>query len=100
MWAFGRYDLGLSEEGLLSLTMREYYALAKRCREVRRWSDSQTALLCAVVVNMLQDPKNPRKKVTDFMPGIPKRKQTVQEMMAVAKRLTLAHGGEVKNGLR
>ena len=90
----------MGEEELLSLTMRQYSALGKRCKALRDWSDSQTALTCAVIVNMLRNPKKPPVKVSDFMPGVPKRKQTVQEMMAVAKRLTLAHGGEVKNGPR
>ena len=44
MWAFGRYDLRLSEEEFWALTPREFVLLADRARAEVRWRDYRAAV--------------------------------------------------------
>lgn len=76
------------------MTLREFYALSDRCKQVRDWVNSLAAMQCAVMVNMWRDPKTPPAKVEDFMPGkAESRKQTPEQMLAIVKLIHAAHGG-------
>lgn len=44
LWAFGRYDLGLSEVDFWALTPREFILIAERARARIRWSDYRAAI--------------------------------------------------------
>ena len=94
--------MGLTEQGFWRLTLREFDALMQRHNDVQERTDARVALLCTVVVNMLRDPKKPAVKLSAFMPQKQRPPQTPEEMVLIAKLLTLAHGGtiEVKDGPR
>jgi len=79
----------------MDMTMREFYALSERCKAVREWVNSRTALLCTVMVNLWKSPKSPPAKVEDFMPGKHKarERQTPEQMLAIVKMINAAHGG-------
>ena len=73
------------------MTLREFYALADRCQDVRDWQNRRTALICAVAAR-IGGTKN--AKVEDFMPGLAVREpQTPEQMLEVVKMLNAAHGG-------
>lgn len=57
-------------------------------------SDTQTAILAATVVNSQRDKKQPRAKVSDFVPVWDKPPaQTWQEQLAIVKQINKAMGG-------
>ena len=75
------------------MTLRQFYALADRCKSVRDWMNYRTALLCTVMVNLWRSPKSKPAKVEDFMPGVHPKQQTPEQMLAVVQMLNAAHGG-------
>lgn len=96
MWALGRYDLGLNQEELLDLTLREYKALSDRYKNEQDWLNWRMAMLCAVEVNMHRDPKKTKPvSPQDFMPKAKAKVQTPEQMLANVKLLNSAYGGKV-----
>lgn len=78
------------------MTLREFYALSERCKQVRTWINSHTALLCTVMFNLWRSPKTPPAKVEDFMPGKHEsKKQSAEQMVAIVRMLNVAHGGNI-----
>jgi hypothetical protein len=55
--------------------------------------DIHTALLATVVANSLKGKKGRRHKLRDFLPAWHKRRQSDDEMLAMAKTLNRMHGG-------
>ena len=99
MWAFGRYNLRLSEDELLDLTLREYKALSNRFKDAQDWLNYRAALICAVMANMWRDPKKTKPfKPQDFMPHTETKRQTPEQMLANVKMLNSAYGGKVIEG--
>jgi hypothetical protein len=68
LWAFGRYDLGLTEEGFWALTPREFHLLAERCDVRTQWKDMRAAL-APWMMSVLWTTKRTKVKVEDFMVG-------------------------------
>ena len=96
MWAFGRYDLRLSEDELLDLTLKEYKALSDRYKNEQDWLNWRMAMLCATEVNMHRDPKKTKAvSPQDFMPKSKVKVQTPEQMLANVKLLNSAYGGKV-----
>lgn len=98
LWAVGIYDLGLSEEHFLRLTLKELDALCKRKKQNDRRTESHSALVACMIHNTNCDPKNVLD-VDDFMTTKePKQSkpQTSQEMQNAARMITAALGGEFK----
>jgi len=96
LWAFGRYDLNLSEDGLLDLTLKEYKALSDRYKNEQDWFNWRMAMLCATEVNMHRDPKKTKAvSPQDFMPKAKAKIQTPEQMLANVKLLNSAYGGKV-----
>ena len=96
MWAFGRYDLNLSEDDFWNLSIKEYKSLSIRHSANQDWLNYRSALICAVMVNMWRDPKKSKPcKPQDFMPKHETKKQTPEQMLAAVKLLNSAYGGMV-----
>lgn len=98
LWAVGIYDLGLSEEQFLRLTMKELDALCKRKKQNDRRIESHSALVACMIHNTHCGPKNVLD-IDDFMTTKePKQSkpQTAQEMQNAARMITAALGGEFK----
>ena len=85
MVAFGRYDLGLSEEEFWHLTPRELMALQERHEEAQEWQDYRAGVVAAAIVNMLKTKGGKTYKPQDFMPTRKQKKQTWQEQLAVVE---------------
>ena len=100
MWSFGRYDLKLSEDALLDLTLKEYKALSDRYKNEQDWLNWRMAMQCATEVNMHRDPKKTKAvSPQDFMPKREVKVQTPEQMLANVKLLNSAYGGKVvENG--
>lgn len=64
LWAYGRYDLGLSEAEFWSLTPREFSLLADRDVLHVRWHDMRSAL-APFVMNCLWS--KGKAKLEDFL---------------------------------
>lgn len=96
LWAVGIYDLGLSEEHFLRLTLKELDALCKRKKLNDRRIESHAALVACMIHNTHCDAKN-ALTVDDFM-AIKKQSkpQTATEMQKAAQMITAALGGEFK----
>ena len=91
--------MGLTPGEFWRLTPRTWGVLVEGYKERERRLDYRNGLLCAVIANCQRDPKKGRPfQPQDFMP-IDRREQSVQEQVAVAKALTLAFGGEVRDGI-
>lgn len=84
--AFGRYDLGLTEEEFWHLMPRQFVALKERHEEAMEWEDYRAGVVAATIVNMLKAKSSKTYKPQDFMPTRRrKEKQTPEEMLAVVK---------------
>jgi len=94
LWAFGRYDLGLSEEEFWSLTLREYSALADRFKDAQKWLDYRTALICSTIYNMLRGSQKALMPEY-FMPGSKKRERQTPEQMLVTMNVYAAAYGDI-----
>lgn len=92
LWAFCRYDLGLSEHDIESLSLSEITALIKRYEVHQEVLDARTALICTVIANCHRG-KHRAFKVSDYMPKKPK-KQTKAEMFTQLKMIAAAHKGK------
>lgn len=79
------------------MTPRQFDALRKRKEEADERDDYRTALLCAVIANCAPREKGAKAFTPeDFMPrSAPKRPQTPDEMLEIAKIYCLANGGEI-----
>jgi hypothetical protein len=66
LWAFGRYDLRLSEEQFWALTPREYALLADRCEARTKWEDMRAAL-APWMMNLLWATKKGRVELDELM---------------------------------
>lgn len=99
MWAFGRYDLNLSEDGFWSLTLKELSALADRHKANEQWLNYRSAQICYVLANIWRGKNSKIYKLEDFMPGIERKAQTIPQMEAALKLLNTAYGGDyIENG--
>ena len=97
-WAFGRYNLGLSEDEFWSLTLAQFDALTKRYNYEQEWLDYRAALICAVIANVNRNPKKHKAfQPKDFMPR--RQVKSVEEltpdrMLEHLRILNIAHGGK------
>ena len=78
--------------------MKEFNELSKRHLRQDEKEDSRVALLCAVIVNSHRGKKGKKVKPQDFMPGKKKKKESWQEQLGEAKRITALFGGSIKGG--
>ena len=97
MWAFGRYDLNLSEVEFWNLTLKELNALIERCNSNDDRQNYRTALLCSVIANTVRNRKKKARPFTpeDFLPNKRHGAQTVEQMLAQAKANNAILGGKV-----
>jgi len=97
LWAFGRYDLYLSEFDFWNLTLVEFNALSERYRESQKWLNYRAAMICAVVANTVRDRKKKSKPWTpdDFMPIKECRQMTAEQMFNQVQANNIMLGGEV-----
>ena len=98
MWAFGRYDLNLSEFDFWNLTLKEFNALSERYKESQNWLNHRSAMICAVVANTVPQKKGRRKTwvPNDFMPTQERRQMTDKQMFAQIEAINSMLGGAVK----
>ena len=98
MWAFGRYNLGLSESDFWYLTLREFNALSERFKENQKWLNYRSALICSIIANVNRNPKKKSKAWTpdDFMPAREQKMMTDEQMYAQVQAINVILGGEVK----
>jgi len=95
LWSFARWNLGLSEDEFLDLTMAQYNALGKRYAEREEWLDYRTGLICSVLANINRDPKKQKAfKPQDFMPQRKEsKKQDPQDFLTQMRMWNAALGG-------
>lgn len=102
LWAIGRYDLHLSDDEFWSLSPVKYFALYERWERELDHADFMLAQICSVMWNSFRS-KGKALKATDFMTyrrkdkTQQKRRQSVEEQMAIAKAITIAFGGTVSD---
>jgi hypothetical protein len=99
LWALCLYDLRLSEEQFLQLTLKELDALCKRKKLVDKKSEVLLAQIACMYHNVHRDENESAKEIEDFMitkTETVKREQSPEEMKNIAKLITAAFGGEVK----
>lgn len=96
MWAFGRYDLGLSEDSFWDLTLLEFNALSERYREGQKWLNYRAAMVCAVIANTVRDPKKKTSPWTpdDFMPTRERKRMTDEQLFARVQSINAMLGGK------
>ena len=89
MWAFGRYDLHLSEGDFWALTLKELDALSERRKDGQEWLDYRAALICTVMSNAWRDTKKKSKPFEpgDFMPKKTSMQQTPEQIFATVETL-------------
>lgn len=99
LWAFGRYDLGLTDADFWALTPRQYAELMERRREDLHRQDLRIGVLCALVANLLGGDKSKVFEPEDFCitpkkGAPPARAQTPEDMLIIVELLNAAHGGK------
>jgi transaldolase len=79
------------------LTLKEFDALCKRRKQDERRQESHSALIACMLYNIHRG-KGSAKNIQDFMSRemTVKKKQTTEEMIAAAKFITRALGGDIK----
>jgi hypothetical protein len=97
LWTIARIQLRLSDAEFGSLTPHEFFLLYDRWLETLEIEDARVAQFMCLYANAHSKKKF---KPSDFMPNRrgpqKKERQTVEEQIAVAKKITLAFGGVVK----
>lgn len=99
LWAFGRYDLRLSDDEFWDLTLDQFNALSEQYIQEQENQDLRTALICSLLANIHRDTKKRHKpyEPKDFMPQRrPKKQKTDDQMKNELTALTVALGGEIK----
>lgn len=105
VWATGRYDLRLSEKEFWQTTPVQFNALLLRKQEADNQADLRTAQIVCILANIYRKKGSRQFRPQDFMPGLVAtkparpRRQTPEEILAVAKRITLLLGGKVSSRL-
>jgi len=101
LWAFAKYDLGLSRTEFLGLAPVEFYALKDRWIFGKEDHDFRSALICTVIANANRSKKQRPFKVKDFIPERRAKnkeadaRQTWKQQLELAKQLTVAFGGKL-----
>jgi hypothetical protein len=93
LWAFGRYDLQLSDNEFWGLTLREFNALCARHKDNQDWLNYRAALICTVMANIWRASNTRAFEIKDFMPNICREIQTPEQMLANVKILNTTFGG-------
>ena len=90
--------MGLAEDAFWQLTMMELDVLCRRQRARERKWELYLAQIPCQIYNVNRGKDDPAGKIEDFMVRETKvpRKQTLAEMMQVARMITAALGGEIK----
>src|SRR5581483_16499 len=91
--ALCRYDLGLGDDEIGALTPVELRCFIERMERRERRADARVARLCYVVASCTRAKVEPEM----FMPGYEKPRQTIEDMVAIAKRWAAMHPGEPVN---
>lgn len=94
MWAIGRYDLRLTSEEFWSLSLRETFLLIDRWDAAEQRQDRRAAIAPCILANVHRGKDQKPYKIEDFMPG-GRKKQTVEDHMALLEAVTKAFGGTV-----
>lgn len=68
LWAYGRYDLRLSEEAFWALTPREFQLLARRADVAVQWEDLRHAL-APYTTAAAWSKKGSKLRLSDFVVG-------------------------------
>lgn len=84
MWAFCRYDLGLSDEEFYKYSIMQINELIERKQADIKEREYFSALICSVIANVNRG-KGKSYKPTDFMRREEKKKQTTKDMLQVLK---------------
>jgi hypothetical protein len=101
LWAYGRFNLALSDSEFWCLTLAQFYAL-RECQQNREeWFDYRSAQICAVIANILPRKKGKKTfKIKDFMPGLqppgPRPRMTDEQMEQAIISINASCGGLVK----
>lgn len=96
LWTIARMQLRLTDAEFGLLTPHEFFLLYDRWLENLEIEDARMAKFMCLYANAHSKKKF---KPQDFMPnrrGTKKQVQTVEEQLAVARRITEAFGGTVK----
>ena len=108
VWRIAVVHIGISPEYFWTLTPFEFFELYDAYIERLEIEDARFAQLAAILANANRNQKKRKKPFTqaEFMPdrrgkrkAEPKKKQTWQEQLEIAKALTLAFGGKLKEGM-
>lgn len=99
LWAFGRYDLRLSEDEFWDLTFDQFNALVERYIQEQENQDLRMAMICSLLANIYRNTKKRQRpyEPKEFMPQRrPKKQKTVEQMKNDLIALNVALGGEIK----
>jgi hypothetical protein len=99
LWAFGIYNLHLSDKEFWHLTLAQFDALVSQYLQEQENLDFRAALVCAVLANIHRDPKKRQRpfEAKDFMPQRRSKKvKTEKQMKDDLVAANIALGGEVK----
>lgn len=89
IWSFGIINLGLSDDQLWRLTLKEYSLLVDRYMENEEKADRRVGRLMAMLANLNKDPKKGKSySEDDFIPRAKETKvQSVEEQKAILARM-------------
>ena len=98
LWALAIYDLKITEQLFLKLTMKELDVLCKRKQINDRRIEGYSAQISWLIYSFHRTKKMPERTIDDFMSQSdkPKRKQSTEEMKNMAKLITKALNGVIK----
>ena len=85
MWAYCRFDLGLSDEEYNRYNLHQINALTERHKEQKKENEYLSAMICSIIANV-NSSKGKSYKPSDFMRK-EKKKQTVDEMLLIFQAL-------------
>lgn len=85
MWAYCRFDLGLTDEEYNGYSLQQINALTERHKEQKKENEYLSAMVCSVIANVNAS-KGKSYKPSDFMRK-EKKKQTIEEMLFIFQAL-------------
>lgn len=79
------------------MTLKEFNALSRRCKDTKDWLDYRTALICTVIANAWRGSNSKPFTIEDFMPNKlqTKKQQTPEQMLTTITMLNATYGGKV-----
>jgi len=98
------FYVGLKPWELKRMSVNEFYIYYQQQIQAKmdelKAHERFTARICAILANINRDSKKKKRpfREEDFMHKEKKQKMTSEQMVTVCKALTMAFGGEIKDG--